>query len=294
MGKKISIVIATALTFCVLLVSCGGGGGGGGGGGSAPANTTSTYSGSFTVNNGSYSSVALNSSDNTATVTGSAGTLSGTYTSSRSVTDGTYTITFSDGHTISVTISGNSITFAAGTWPASGTGTLQTSSGGSSGDSSSGSSSSESNASSGSESGSTAAEEQAIYNSLLGTHWKYEEVPLAQRGSSNDPRKNSSGFGNGYKYGCMDLNISANGVLEFHGWFEDASGNNWDNDPSNSSTNYMNKTGSFSIVLEPASSRAAFFLNINGNNERLGYINMGDSNGDGKYDTPREDTFNNQ
>ena len=32
MGKKISIVIATALALCVLLVSCGGGGGGGGGG----------------------------------------------------------------------------------------------------------------------------------------------------------------------------------------------------------------------------------------------------------------------
>lgn len=37
MGKKISIVIATALALCLLLVSCGGGGGGGGGGGAAPA-----------------------------------------------------------------------------------------------------------------------------------------------------------------------------------------------------------------------------------------------------------------
>ena len=39
MGKKISILIATALALCVLAVSCGGGGGGGGGGGSSGGGT---------------------------------------------------------------------------------------------------------------------------------------------------------------------------------------------------------------------------------------------------------------
>ena len=283
MGKKISIVIATALAFCVLLVSCGGGGGGGGGA-SAPASTTATYSGSFSVNNGSYSSVALNSGNNTATVSGSAGTLSGTYASSRSIEDGSYTITFSDGNTIIITISGNTITFASGTWPASGSGTLQASN---------------SSSSSGSESGSTAADEQAIYNSLLGTHWKYEEVPLAQRGTSSDPL-NSVGIPmpNGIFYGYFDLTISTNGILQLSGRFEYGDGTiaqeMHSSAPSSSGIEFFDTPHSFSIHIESASSRAAIFVDVNGHEERLGYINIGDSNGDGIYDTPREDTFNHE
>ena len=294
MGKKITIVIATALTLCMLLVSCGGGGGGGGGV-SAPASTSSTYSGCFSVNGGSYSSVALNSSDNTATVSGSSGTLTGTYTSGRSIADGIYTITFSDGHTIVITISGSSITLSAGTWSASGSGTLQTSSSGSGGGSSSGGN----NTSSGNESASTAAAAQAIYNSLLGTHWKYEEVPLAQRGTSSDPL-NSVGIPmpNGILYGYFDLTISANGILQLSGRFEYGDGTiaqeMHSSAPSSSGIEFFDTPHSFSIHIESASSRAAIFVDVNGHEERLGYINIGDSNGDGIYDTPREDTFNHE
>lgn len=282
MGKKITIVIATAFALCVLFVSCGGGGGGGGGV-STPASTSSTYSGSFSVNGGSYSSVALSSSDNTATVSGSAGTLTGTYASGRSIADGIYTITFSDGHTIVITISGSSITLSAGTWSASGSGTLQASSSGSSG----------------SESGGMTAEAQAIYNSLLGTHWKYEEVPLAQRGTISDPLNPAIvPMPNGIFYGYFDLTISANGILELSGRSEYGDGSlvqeMHSSIPSSSMIEFFDTPYSFSIHVESASSRAAIFVDVNGQEERLGYINIGDSNGDGIYDTPREDTFNHE
>ena len=318
MGKRISIVIATALTLCVLLVSCGGGGGGGGGGAAPAANTSSSYSGSFSVNGGNYSTVALNSTNNTATVSGSSGTLSGTYASNRSISDGTYTITFSGG-TIVITISGSSITLSTGTWSASGNGTLQNSTNNESSSNESNtssdnqSSSGESNASSGSQpsSGETntssgnsssvnvAAQEQAIYNSLLGTHWKYEEVPLAQRGTSSDPLNPSRiPMPNGILYGYFDLTISANGILELSGRFEYGDGSLFQemhsSVPSSSMIEFFDTPYNFSIHIESASSRAAIFVNVNGQEERLEYINIGDSNGDGIYDTPREDTANHE
>lgn len=159
MGKKISIVIATALALCVLLVSCGGGGGGGGGGGSTTTSSSGIFTGSFTVNGGSYSSLAgTGNSSGTATLSGSSGTLNGTYTLGRSAEE-IYTITFPGG-TIIATFSGNTVTLSNGTWTASGTGTLQ-------GQTSSGGTGTQCP-----EALEMTAEELAVYNSLLGTKWK--------------------------------------------------------------------------------------------------------------------------
>ena len=148
------------------------------------ANSVPTYSGSMTVNGASYTTLTMNgtSSSGTATLSGGAGNLSGTYAravataAAASEFTGSYTITFSSG-TITVTFNGNSITLTNGSITASGTGTLvvQASGGSSGGYKADGER--------------MTAEEQAVYNSLLGTHWKWEEVPLAQRGTDSDPKK---------------------------------------------------------------------------------------------------------
>ena len=130
MGKKISILIATALTLCVLAVSCGGGGGGGGGGGSSGGGTAASangsYSGSFSVNGTSYNSLNMeNGSFILASNTGN--DITGTYAAaSGAMADATYLLTYSVGSfTVAITSNGNTVTFSKGTGTlnASGTGT---------------------------------------------------------------------------------------------------------------------------------------------------------------------------
>lgn len=113
MGKKTSIVIATALAICVLLVSCGGGG-------------AAAASGTFNVNGGSYNSLVMtgNASSGNVTLSGSSGTLTDTYASGLSVITGSYTLTFANG-TITITVTETYISISDGTLTASGSGTLE-------------------------------------------------------------------------------------------------------------------------------------------------------------------------
>jgi len=113
MGKKTSIVIATALVLCVLLVSCGGGG-------------AAAASGTFNVNGGSYNSLVMtgNASNGNVTLSGSSGTLTDTYASGLSVITGSYTLTFANG-TITITVTETYISISDGTLTASGSGTLE-------------------------------------------------------------------------------------------------------------------------------------------------------------------------
>ncbi|MCR5620502.1 MAG: hypothetical protein K6G18_01475 [Treponema sp.] len=200
---KILSVLLASLACVALLGSCdywkedyyksGGDSGSQASGGSGSGSTASvpTYSGSMTVNSVAYTTLTMNgtSTSGTATLSGGAANLSGTYAravaaaAAASEFTGSYTITFSSG-TITVTFNGNSITLTNGSITASGTGTLvvQTSggSGGSGGSSSSGGFSSGGSSSGGSSSGGSSggtpsstmtAEEQSVYNSLVGT-WK--------------------------------------------------------------------------------------------------------------------------
>ena len=86
---------------------------------------TDTYSGSFTVNGASYSSLSV--TNGTYTMTGTGGTDSGTYATSAAVlADGTtYTFTSNTHHgTFKVTISGTGLSLSNGTLTASGTGSV--------------------------------------------------------------------------------------------------------------------------------------------------------------------------
>ncbi len=175
---KILSVLLASLACVALLGSCdywkedyykngGDSGSVASGGSGSTASSVPTYSGSMTVNGASYTTLTMNgtSTSGTATLSGAAGSLSGTYAravaaaAAASEFTGSYTITFSSG-TITVTFNGNSITLTNGSITASGTGTLvvQTSGGSSGG-------------SGGTPSSTMTAEEQSVYNSLVGT-WK--------------------------------------------------------------------------------------------------------------------------
>ena len=127
---RLSFSVLIALLAMLTVISCGGGGGGGGGGSVGNGNTSTaandSYTGSFTVNGVTYTT--LNISGNTYTLTGNNGSDNGTYEQSRSIlTDGVYIFTSSVyGGSFTVTISGNTITFSrgSGTIEASGTGTI--------------------------------------------------------------------------------------------------------------------------------------------------------------------------
>ena len=122
-----AVIIAVGLA--VALVSCGGGGGGGGGGGSSSGGTTASasgsYSGSFSVNGGSYNTLNMNNGS-FILAANSGSDLTGTYAAAPgAMADATYLLTYSVGSfTVAITINVNTVTFSkgSGTLNASGTG----------------------------------------------------------------------------------------------------------------------------------------------------------------------------
>ncbi|MCR5620366.1 MAG: hypothetical protein K6G18_00750 [Treponema sp.] len=183
------------------------------------ANSVPTYSGSMTVNGASYTTLTMNgsSSSGTATLSGGAANLSGTYAravataAAASEFTGSYTITFSSG-TITVTFNGNSITLTNGSITASGTGTLVVQA--SSGSTGSRGSSHGAGYNYSDERPMTAAE-QAHYNRLLGTRWRDRYyVPVADRASS---------YNSTFYY--SELIINADGTGENKTVKEDKEGN---------------------------------------------------------------------
>ena len=254
------------------------------GSGSGSTASVPTYSGNLTVNGASYTTLAMDgtSTSGTATLSGSAGSLSGTYAravataAAASEFTGSYTITFSSG-TITVTFNGNSITLTNGSITASGTGTLvvQASGGSSGGYKADGER--------------MTAEEQAVYNSLLGTHWKWEEVPLAQRGTDSDPKKNKTNP----EYRCAELIVNTDASGRYMEWYEDRSGtktkeSNWRIDDDEPEGN--NRVNKFDYVeLASHDHMVLYEISTKHKYTGLGWGPDGgirDTNGDGTYDTP--------
>ena len=196
--KILALLTSACMLAAVSLTSCSGGS-------DDDGTETSTYSGTYTVNGASYNSLTLSGTadSGTATLTGSGGTQSGTYARSTGASvralslSGSYTLTFS-GNTVSISFSGNNITLSAGTWSASGTGTLVVPV--SSGSSGSGGSCI---------GGERTQEERAIHSSLVGTtRWG---KPLAERTYE-------------MHYKCKELTINADGSGTLTPYYEDKNG----------------------------------------------------------------------
>ncbi len=128
--KKILEAAAILAVLAFAAIGCSNNSSDDSGGGSATTTTSSStadlpaeYTGSFTVGGKSYVSLSLDSDALTYTLSGIGGTETGTYASAaKSVADGVYTLTDSSGGTFTVTISGDNITFGAGSKTASGSG----------------------------------------------------------------------------------------------------------------------------------------------------------------------------
>lgn len=249
MRKAFDVLFALVFTF--LLISCGGGGGGGG---TAPStestsSTASTYSGSFNVNGGSYSTLVLSgTSSGTATLNGTSGTLTGNYTSGRRIADGTYTITFSNGWSIVITISGNNVTITYGSVSASGTGTYYVSS----------NSKGPYNQVWDITYGSMTAEEESVYNSMLGTHWKLVDYEVI------------TGVSNLYQ----EIIVNIDGTGYWHEHQEFMSGGEYDSD------------WDFSEILTRWKDGIWIFEIISPSSGFSRRYSISDSNGDGVVDTP--------
>lgn len=220
----------------------------------------STYSGSYTVNGASYNSLMLvgTADSGAATLSGSGGTLSGTYAHSTGASvratislSGGYTLTF-DGNTITMTANGSSVTLGSGSWSASGTGTLVVP-----------------------VSGNSAChhqstqEELSFFSSLVGTtKWA---IPLAQRSTER-------------YYTCLELAINADGSGTITSYYEDKNGTRVTSStpnlsyPSSFIHSYVkNSSGSWSFRTCQNSAAGHVSSNIG-----LGFR---DTNGDGVFDT---------
>lgn len=123
--KFLALLTAVCMLSAFSLTSCSGGGGGD----SGSDEKRIAYTGSYTVDGASYSTLTLNgtASEGTATLSGGSGSsLSGSYSSGATGASvlslrGTYIIRFSAG-TIKVTFDGIRVTFSAGSIAASGSG----------------------------------------------------------------------------------------------------------------------------------------------------------------------------
>lgn len=220
----------------------------------------STYSGSYTVNGASYNSLMLvgTADSGAATLSGSGGTLSGTYAHSTGASvratisfSGGYTLTF-DNKTIIMTFNGNTCTLSSGSWTASGTGTLVVP-----------------------VSGNSAChhqstqEELSFFSSLVGTtKWA---IPLAQRSTERN-------------YTCLELAINADGSGTITSYYEDKNGTR-----VTSSTPNLHYPSSFIHSYIETDERSWSFWTCDNSvpghmstNIELGFR---DTNGDGVLDT---------